>query len=116
LQLADNPTKNIEARRKQCVQHRSTMSEKIDEEAAILHFYFFRISTFFLEMTTFFLMSRWNILCPIQSEVSYFGRMYVPIIKTFLLLSIDQRFEGVEAQEGHEKVPARHTGFFLKIT
>ncbi len=76
---------------------------------------FLQGSWIFLEYTDFFFKSLWDILFPVRSEVSYFGRSYVHILKTFLLFYY-WRFEGVEADEGHDKVPAIHTRFFLIIT
>ncbi len=37
----------------------------------------------FLEFTTVFSNIHKNILCPLRSEVSYFGRRAHPILKTF---------------------------------
>jgi hypothetical protein len=54
----------------------------------LIFFFFFFLENFhfFLEIATFFLTSRWNIPCPVRSEVLYFGQRYVPILKTLLFV------------------------------
>jgi hypothetical protein len=69
---------------------------------------------FFLEMTIVSLTPHLNNLCPVRSEVLYFGQRTYSILKPFLFLFYLLGIRGLDALEGSKKVPAICTEYFLK--